>query len=533
MEADIVLRGGLVVDGSGHRPFHADVAVDRGRIVAVTKSRRLVAMETLDVRGLVVAPGFIDVHTHSDLPLFACPAAHNSITQGVTTELVGNCGASPAPKLGEARRDVEEEARELGVPMPWRSFGEYLAALDRCQPAINVAALVGHCTLRAAVVGLENRPPTPREQREMEALARSALKQGAFGLSTGLFYAPGNYADVDEIVGLARQAAARGALYATHIRHEGCAVVASVEEALEVARCSGVRLEISHHKSAGRRNWGLVRRTLALIHRARREGLDVGVDVYPYRAYHTGLSALLPPWVHAGGMKRMLARLCDPPTRTKIARELQVSTAAWENSIADDGWRALEYTSPPTGRLRAYDGLRLSTIARRRGQEPAETLFGLLREGRGRGEVIGHVTAEADMRRVLADPLSVVASDGWTSSWEKPLSLRGTHPRSFGTFARILARYVRETPLLSLASAVRKMTGEPARRIGLKDRGLVRVGYLGDLVVFNPDRILDRATYRTPQRRAAGIHHVLVHGTPALRDGELTGLRAGAVLRAG
>lgn len=533
MDVDLLLRGGIVVDGSGGPPYRADVAVSDGRIAAVTKSRTMRAPEVLDVRGLVVAPGFIDLHTHSDLAIFACPGAHNSLTQGVTTEVVGNCGSSAAPKLGEGRASVDEEARSLGVSARWRTFGEYLKAVARCRPAVNVAALVGHAQLRTAVLGFEQRRPTSAEQREMEGLLHSALQEGALGFSTGLFYAPSGYAEVDEIVGLARQVAVRGGVYATHLRHEGRAVEAAVEEALEAARRSGVRLEISHHKSAGRRNWGLVRRTLARIRRARREGAEVGVDVHPYRAWHTDLSALLPPWVHEGGDPALLARLGDPGMRAKIAEDLKEATEEWENSIAEDGWRLLEYHTAPTPQLRQYEGLRLSTVARRRRQRPLEAFFDLLQEGRAAGEVIGFDMAEADVQRVLADPLSVVASDGWTSSWEGPLSRRGIHPRAFGTFPRILGRYVRRLQLLSLGSAIRKMTGEPARRLGLRDRGLIRPGWRADLVVLDPQRVGDRATYRSPRRPAAGILHVIVGGAMVLRDGALTGIRAGVVLRAG
>jgi len=522
---DLIVRGGFVLDGSGAPPFRADVGVAGGAVRRVGDLSGERADLVIDASGLAVAPGFIDPHNHSDLSIFEDPAALNYVAQGVTTLVVGNCGSSPAPVTGVNRGLIHEllwgEASK-SVPIRWSSFSEYLGRLEELRKSVNVAALVGHGTVRSAVMGCEARAAADREVREMEGLVAEAMEAGALGMSLGLMYVPGMYAGREELVRLARVVGRYGGVLAAHMRNEGAGLIDSVVEVVGIAREAGVSLEISHLKAAGRRNWGLARRALKLIeYYVWWRGLDVSADAYPYEASSTFLSALLPGWVREGGAEALLRRLRDSRVVERLREELRAGLMG-ERFI---GWGDVIISSSPA--RRELEGLSLADAARELGVDPLSAVIELLTADRGLTEVVIKAMDPGEVADVIAHPLVAVGSDGLVMR-----EARGRpHPRSYGTFPRVLGRFVRELRVLSLPEAVRKMTSLPARKFGLLDRGLLRPGCRADIVVFDPTLIRDTATYEEPARMPEGVVHVVVNGEPVLLNGEFTGAAPGSVLR--
>lgn len=526
---DLKIEGGLVVDGTGTAGARADVGIRDDAIVAVGDLSRRPAGSTLRASGKVVTPGFIDMHSHSDWRLWANRRAESKIRQGVTTEVVGNCGFSPAPATDEHLADLRAFALALpsGMDFRWRSMAEYLRAFDSEGCALNVVHLVGHGTLRVAAMGFARRAPTEAELRRMHAMLAAAMEAGAWGVSTGLIYAPGSFATTEEIVAVAAAAARYRGIYASHIRGEGATLLAAVGEAIQVGRENAMPVQISHVKAAGRPNWGKVGEALALIDAARAEGLDVMADVYPYTASSTSLRTLLPDWALEGGVEAMLARLRDPGARARLRGELE-APAEGQSFVERVGWDNVLIAA--CERRREAEGKRLAEIARERGGDPVEAAFELLLAEGGRGSMILFQIDEADLRRALRHPHVMIGSDGSALAPYGELGAGKPHPRNYGTFPRVLGEYVREQRLLRLAHAVHKMTGLPARRLGLRDRGIVREGARADLVVLDADRVADRATYQDPHRYPSGIEHVLVNGRFVIKDGEHTGSLPGRVL---
>lgn len=517
---DLIVKGGRVVDGSGNPWYRADVAVTGGRIAAVGRLSSD-AERIIDAGGLVVAPGFIDTHSHSDLMLMAEPEAGQKIMQGVTTEVVGQDGLGEAP----LRDDVIEDWRRYlsglngdpDIDWSWRSFAEYLDRLEAAGPATNVASLVGHGNLRLLAVGMEDRPPTPPEFDEMKGLLAEAMRQGAFGLSTGLIYPPCVYADSAELVELCRVVAAYGGLFVVHMRNEGDRLLESIDEVVAVGREAGVPVHISHFKASGKRNWGKVGDALELLEQARMEGVDVTVDQYPYTAGSTFLGSLLPVWAHEGGTARMLERLRDKSTRRRIASDMSV-----EGRSRDWGWGNILVTSVKTEGNRQFEGETVEEIAEARRQTPIDVVLNLILEEENAVTMVGFSMSEDDVRTVMRSPLQMVCTDG--------IVLGKPHPRAYGSFPRVLGRYVREG-VLRLEGAVRKMTSLPARTFGLHNRGLLRPGMCADITIFNPETVIDRATYQDPVQFPEGVEYVIVNGEVTVEDGEHTGVRAGHVLR--
>jgi N-acyl-D-amino-acid deacylase len=529
MMFDLKLEGATVIDGTGAAGSRADVGIRDETIAAVGDLSRESAGRTVNVAGRVLTPGFIDMHSHSDWRLWANRRAESKIRQGVTTEVVGNCGFSPAPVATEHLDDLKGFALYLprNMDFRWRSVREYLDAFDVDGTAVNVIQLVGHGTLRVAAMGFARRPPAATELAYMQRLLGAAAEDGAWGLSTGLIYAPGSYATTDEIVALARAARGRG-IYASHIRGEGATLLDAVAEAIRIGRQSDLPVQISHVKAAGRPNWGKVERALELIDAACADGLDVTADVYPYTASSTTLRALLPDWALEGGIDAMLKRLADAEVRARIRRELELPVTG--QSLLDRiGWENIMIAYCP--RRKDAEGRRLSEIAAARGVEPLEAAIDLIVEEAGKASMILFQLHEGDLRRALAHPRVMIGSDGSSLAPYGELGEGKPHPRSYGTFPRVLGEYVREQRVLTLPQAVHKMTGLPARRLGLKDRGAIRVGARADLVVFDPKKVADRATYEAPHRYPVGIEHVLVNGRLVIRDGEHTGSLPGKVLR--
>ncbi|MEN3008418.1 D-aminoacylase [Pseudothermotoga sp.] len=523
---DVLLINGMVVDGTGSPWFHADIAVKNGKIVEIGNLRRKKARLVIDAKGMFVCPGFIDIHSHSDFSPFVNPFCESKVKQGVTTELVGNCGYSLAPLLGEALEEVKKYHKEMyGMEAGWQSVEEYLAALENTRPAINYAMLVGHGTIRKSVMGYENRKPTLAEMKHMKKLVDDSMKQGAFGLSTGLIYPPGSYASTEEIFELCKVVAKHNGFYATHMRNESSKLIESVEEAIEIGKKSAVAVQISHHKACGQKYFGKVKETLKLIEETRSKGYDITCDVYPYIATATDLDAILPDWVHEGGIEKMIERLKNGNTRKKIEQQI--------DPVQRDmgGYEKIYITYVSSEKNRVFQGKSLAEIARFLNKTPLEVAFDLIVEERAKVGMMRFAMDEEDVKLVIKSPYSMIGSDGSALSTSGILSKGHPHPRNFGTFPRVLAHYVRESKLLSVEEAVRKMTSFPASRIGLLDRGVLRPGMVADLVVFDLERVQDLADFEDPKRYPKGIVHVLVNGIPVVRDEQLTGERPGKVLR--
>jgi N-acyl-D-aspartate/D-glutamate deacylase len=526
--ADLLLLGGTVVDGTGGPRRPADVAVRGDRIVAVGNVAGLTAPQVLDVSGLIVAPGFVDAHGHSDIAVLSAPGVPSKIHQGVTTEVMGNCGLGVAPVGPGADPAAVRSLLSIvdvdpGVAWRWRTMAEYLDTVEAQGAAMNVAALAGHLAIRASCVGFDDRAATPAELNGMCDLADQALTDGAAGLSTGLMYPPNAYARADELVALGEVVARHGALFTFHMRDYGDRLLDSVAEALAVAEASGCRVQLSHLAVVGRRNWGAVPRALEAVTAAKQRGADVGVDIYPYLAGSTNLTQLLPRWALEGGTGPMLGRLADPGDRRRISDEIErhrlqewTDILLASGEFADDAYPA---------------GQSVAEMAAAHARRPAELLLDLVTASGGTAVIVAFGRSEDDLRAALTHPLSMIGSDGLGLDPAGPSGAGQPHPRSYGCYPRLLGSYVRNEQVLTLEAAVHKSTLQVARRFAIPGRGLVAAGAVADLVAFDPARIADRATYANPHQMAAGVAVVIVAGRPVLRDGRATGELPGAVLR--
>jgi N-acyl-D-amino-acid deacylase len=519
-----------VIDGTGKPGFAADVGVRDGRIVAVGKIDEP-ASRVLDAQGCVVSPGFIDIHSHTDEMILANPRCESKSTQGVTLEVSGNCGDSSAPRGGkQPHTEGSSWLRECGVTATWGTMQEYLDVLDANPMANNFATLVGHGTVREVAVGYDDRPPTDEELDEMRRRVQEAMEAGAFGVSSGLIYPPGCYGTTEEVIELCKVAARYGGIYTTHMRNEAEGVVQALEEALRIGRESGAGVQISHHKACGVKNWGLVKESLALIDAARAEGTDVLADQYPYVATSTGLGIMLPKWAHDGGTKALVARLSDPVQRARL-REAVLEDMEHGYLAASGGWDTVVLSSLRNEHNKYCEGLSIAKIAEHLEKDPVDTALDLLLEEGGSIGMMHFVIGEDDVNTVMKHPAVVIASDATARTFEGPMTRGKPHPRAYGTFARVLGKYTREDGILTLEQAVAKMTGMPARRLGLKDRGVIAPDNWADLTVFDPDKIEDVATFEKPVQSARGIRYVIVNGETILEDGAFTGAMPGKVLR--
>ena len=525
---DLKIEGATVIDGTGVTGGRTDVGILDDRIVRVGDLSRESAGNRLHAAGKTLAPGFIDMHSHSDWRLWENRRAESKIRQGVTTEVVGNCGFSPAPVSPEFREELRGLALYVpkGMDFTWPTFGDYLRGLDHSGAAVNVVHLVGHGALRVAAMGFARRPPTAGELKRMQKLLADAMEDGAWGLSTGLIYAPGSYATTEELVELAAVAARHRGFYASHIRGEGASVLEAVTEAIRIGRDADIPVQISHIKAAGRPNWGKVVQALALIDAAQAEGLDVMADVYPYTASSTTARTLLPDWALEGGVEEMKKRLRDPSLRARMRAELETPPSG-QTLLDRIGWENIMVAYSP--HRKDAEGKRVSEVAAERGATPVDAVLDLVADEPA-GYVILFQLAEQDLRAALVHRSVMIGSDGSALAPYGSLGAGKPHPRSYGTFPRVLGEYAREQRVVSLPEAVHKMTGLPARRLGLRDRGVVREGARADLVVFDARRVADQATYEDPHRYPSGIEHVIVNGRFVIKDGEHTGSLPGRVL---
>ena len=481
----------------------------------------------------MVCPGFIDIHSHSDITSLVDPRSESKVMQGVTTEVIGNCGLSPAPMRTESSGYLKSQFFPPEFEWNWPNFRDFITTHENTPASLNIAPLVGHGTLRIAVMGSENRSPKNSELHKMKALLEDSLDAGAFGLSTGLIYAPACYAETEEVIELARLLNEGNRLYATHVRGEGANLVDAVKEALRIGREGGVRVQISHHKAAGLDNWGKVNRTLELMNNARRSGIDITCDVYPYSASSTDLAICLPPWVREGGTGKMLERLQDAGTRFQIRKEMESDKmqGAWASPVKSIGWNRIVIGAVNAEENIETEGMNLSDIAAYRNKDVFDVLFDILTKENGRVTCTYHEMCEEDVRTVMCHPIAMIASDGMSLSPKGILGKHKPHPRSYGTFPRVIAKYVREEELFSLEQAIRKMTSFPAQKLGLGDRGTLTEGFWADLVVFEPSAIKDTATYEEPSQFPLGIKYVIVNGVVVVSEGRHTDATPGKVLR--
>ncbi|MFO0898147.1 MAG: D-aminoacylase [Pirellulales bacterium] len=527
---DLVLRGGRIVDGSGNPWFYGDVAIRGDRIVAIGRVPVAAALREIDARGLIVAPGFIDIHSHSDYVLLEDGRALSKIHQGVTTEVLGE-GTSAAPVKGKfAARGASTAS---GAPQ-WATLGEYFHALEQGQTSVNVATYVGLDNLWEAVMGTSHARPTSAQREEMKALLDEALADGAFGLSTMLAMPPGSLTTTDDLVDLCQVVARHGGIYSSHIRNEGTGVRAAVEEAISIGERARVPVDIIHLKIADEKLWGRMGELVALIDAARERGVNVQAHVYPYTRGSNDLASIIPPWGHEGGTAKMLERLADATQRAALERDIEQGLDGWYNhytAVGRDWSRMLVAGKGP------YEGLTMDRVialeTQKRPREPLDVLFDLLIESGGSIPTVYAHHTESDMRLALVQPWCSVGSDGSALAVTGPLKRGNPHPRSFGTFPRVLGVYVRDDQTLRLEDAVRKMTSLNASKIGLRDRGLLRLGAFADLTLFAPDRVRDQATYTAPFAYNEGIEYVIVNGVVVLAKGEHTGAKPGRVLRRG
>ncbi|HQK95704.1 MAG TPA: D-aminoacylase, partial [Armatimonadota bacterium] len=520
-------------DGLGGTVRKADVGLHRGRITAMGDLSQARAACELSAAGLMVAPGFIDIHGHSDPGVLAGPRCESKVHQGVTTELCGMCGYSPAPVSEPCREDLRAGAffPEAEFEWDWLSMAEYLDRVQAARPSMNIVQAVGHTPLRASVMGYEARPATPEELDTMGRMLAQALEEGGAGFSSGLIYPPGSFAPPEELEFLCRVAARFGRGYYTHMRSEGDGLIDSVCETIAAARVAGVPVEIAHHKAAGRDNWGKVHDSMALIERARDEGVDVRVDVYPYTAGSTTMTSLLPDWAHEGGREALLGRLRDPATRRRLADEIQGPRGFAGPPWGEEAWTRVLVAAVADQRDREFEGLTLAQLGQVCAKPPVEAMFDLLLAHETRVSIVSFTMCDDDMAFVLGHTLSTVGSDASAVSALNGQRHGKPHPRAYGTFPRVLGRFARDRKLMPLPEAIRKMTSEPARRIGLRDRGVLREGAAADVVVFDPATIMDRATYADPHQFPAGIRQVWVNGVLVVHEGHHTGAGPGQVLR--
>jgi N-acyl-D-amino-acid deacylase len=516
------IRNARIVDGSGNPWFRGDVGIREGRIVAVGNLGSAPAERTLDAEDRCLAPGFIDAHTHSDFSLPRFPRAESRISQGVTTEVGGNCGFSPFP-VDPARLDLLRDSSSFiagNLAWDWRTAEDFFRHLESKPLSLNHVPLVAHGAVRVAVMGFDRRPPTAEELDRMRALVSEAMQAGAAGLSSGLAYAPGVFSAAEELVELCKVVASHGGLYATHMREQGAGLLESVEESLRVGREAGVPVQISHHKAMGEAYWGRVKDSLARVDEARAAGQDVTLDVYPYTAVSTTVARFLPEWTLEGGVGALLERLRSPETRARILREAgEDRSVKWEN-VRISAMRKPEHAH--------HEGLTLEALGASCGAPPLEAAVALIVSDGAPFPIIRFIMSEEDVATVLRHPAVMIGSDGYAIS---PALGSKPHPRSYGTFTRVLGEYVRERRVLSLEEAVRKMTAFPAARFGLWDRGLIRPGQVADLVLFDAGRVRDTATFAEPHQYSAGIEWVMVRGRMVWQDGQDTGAPAGQVLR--
>ena len=529
---DLVIKKGSIIDGSGKKSFVGDIGITAGMIRDIADDLQANGKKEINAEGYVVCPGFIDIHSHSDFTLLINPRAESKIRQGITTELVGNCGFTAAPVNRAYFTELmhylvntvildQDEKKEWN----WPTQRDFIGKIEEKGTAINIASLVGHGTLRVAVMGLAKREASRIELNTMRKMLEKEMQSGIIGLSTGLEYIPGSYATWNELVELTEVVAKYNGIYTTHLKSEGDYLIKCISEAIEIADKSKVSLEISHLKAAGSLNWGKVSDAVKMIEQARQNGVKVDFDLYPYLAFGSGLLDLLPPWA-----RENLAILQDKELRKKVLNEMKNGKEGWENPMLGANWNMVKIAALKTTKNKRYEGLAIKQIAEKMGCSPEQAVLKLLAEEQGAVKMIFWAMCEQDLNFLIKHPLAMFCTDGRAVAPYGKLAAGKIHPRYYGSYPRLLGYYVREKGLLTLEEAIRKMTSLPARKLNLKDRGLVKHGYQADLTIFKEEEVIDLASYQDPHQYPRGIEYVLVNGEVVIAEGEHTGKLPGKVL---
>jgi N-acyl-D-amino-acid deacylase len=528
---DLIIRNGTIYDGTGSAPMTGDVAINGDTIARVGRLTNAVGRREVDARGMAVAPGFINMLSWATDSLMADGRSQSDIRQGVTLEVFGE-GWSMGPLTERMKQEMKEQQGDIKYDITWTTLGEYLDHLVARGISPNVASFVGATTVRIYVIGYENRPPTPAELDQMRQLVRQAMEEGALGVGSSLIYPPAVFARTDELIELCKEAAAYGGMYISHIRSEGNRLLEAVDELITIAREADIPAEIYHLKAAGQSNWSKMEQVIRKIEAARASGLRITADMYTYTAGATGLDAAMPPWVQEGGLRAWIERLKNPAIRARVKKEMRTPSTEWENLYAAAGSpeniRLVEFKNEA---LKPLTGKTLFEVARERGTSPEETAMDLVIEDGSRVGAVYFLMSEDNVRRQITLPWVSFGSDAGSLAPEGVFLKSSTHPRAYGTFARLLGKYVRQEKLIPLEEAIRRLTSLPATTLKLDRRGRLAPGYFADIVVFDPATIQDHATFDQPHRYATGVRHVFVNGVQVLREGEHTGATPGRVVR--
>ncbi len=535
---DLIIMNGLIVDGSGKKAFTGDIGIVGEKIAAIGNLAEFESREQIDANGNMVAPGFIDMHTHSDFSFVYDPKANSHLYNGVTTDVISNCGIGPAPVCEEKKDTLIAYlgTRLVGsipveLTLPWNSLKEYLDVLRENKPCINIAPLVAQGAIRIAVMGLEKGDASPEQLNMMKKLTREAMEDGALGISTGLVYMPGEYTSKEEIAELCKVVKPYGGVYCTHMRTESDGILDAIDEALWIGKEAGVSVEISHLKLLSQNMLGKTDVVLEKFDKAQAEGIDVNFDIYPYTAGLTSLAACLPPWLFEGGVDKLLKRIQDKKVRVRIANEIEEGIPGWQNFVKSaGGWEKFYVSSVSCAENKKYEGKFITEIAEMEHKEPLDAACDLLLAEKGRVQMNYYAMDEHDVMTFMKQPGGSIGSDTMSLNIEGVLNFGKPHPRGFGTHARFLGKYVRDKKLMSFEEAIRKMTSLPAQKLHMNSRGLLKPGYFADIVVFDPKKINDMATYENPQQYSVGIEYVLVNGKIALKNGVQTDICAGQVV---
>jgi N-acyl-D-amino-acid deacylase len=526
---DIIIKGGTVYDGTGRPPVKADLGIKGDRIAAIGNLSRATAPNIVDAKGLAVAPGFINMLSHSESSLIRDPRSLSEIKQGVTTQIFGEL--SMGPLNNEMKQRLRGQQGDVRYDIEWTTLTEYLKYLEQHGIPQNVASFIGAATVRENVIGLEDKPPTPAQLDQMRELVRQDMEGGALGITTALIYPPAFFAKTDELIELCKVAAKYKGKYTVHMRSEGNQLIEGVQETIRISREAGLPAEIYHLKALGEANWPKMDQVIKMIEDARRQGVKISANMYTYPAGGTGLDAAMPPWVWDGGREAGYKRLQDPATRQKIAEAIRTPTNEWENLyLATGSPDRILLASFRTEKLKPFTGKTLAEVAKARSQDPVEAIMDLVLEDRSRIGTIYFLMSEENIKKEIRQPWVSFGSDAASIAPEGVFLRSSAHPRAYGNFARLLGKYVREEEVISLTEAVRRLSGLPATNLGLDHRGFLKQGMFADVVVFNPQTIADRATFENPHQLAVGVEDVFVNGVQVLRDGEHTGAKPGKAL---
>ena len=527
---DLVIRHGHIVDGTGSPWYSGDIGIRDGRVAQIGTLDKATARQTIDAHGMVVAPGFIDMLGQSELSILVNPHLPSKIFQGITTEITGE-GGSSAPQNPQLLLADKSGYEHYGIKADWTTFAQYFARLEKQGMGINLASYVGATQVRRVVLGDADRAPTAAELERMKALVRAGMQDGAVGLSTALQYAPAPYAKTEELIALAREAAQFGGIYASHMRSEGDTIDAALDEAFRIGREARIPVEIWHLKAAGKRNWGHMPEIVNRIESARAQGIDVSADTYAYPAWFNSFSAFVPPWAHDGGDAKMVARLKDPATRTRIRQQMQSDSSGWDNEWQEiPGPEAILVSVVQNPKLLPLQGKTIAQIAQSRGKDAIDTIFDLLIDDPGMSVAV-FAMSKSDVALALKQPWVAIDNDSQGTATDGILGREHPHPRGYGTFPRILRKYVREEKLLTLPDAIRKFSALPAQKMRLTDRGVLKKGMWADITIFDPQKIRDLATFEKPNQLSVGMEFVLVNGIPVVENGKMTQALPGKVLR--